>query len=169
MVRPIEIEVSVDVDVPAEHAWRVVANYRYDAAWRVGVETMTQEQPVPTPRAADHTAADHGTVTNDTRTVERYRILGTRRVNVARIFDVDPGRSFAWRTVSGTDAEGTRTVVPLGPERCRVVLRTVSRPRGLETILRPLVAPTLRRTLTASTVRLSDLLLTREPAGQPDA
>ncbi len=148
-MRQIEIEVSVDVDVPAERAWQVVANYRYDGAWRVGVVSMTQEPP--------------GTVVDGTRTVERYRILGTRSVNVARIFDVDPGRSFSWRTVSGTDAEGTRMVVPLGPHRSRVVLRTVSRPRGLENLVRPLVRPALRRSLASSTVRLADLLRTREP------
>jgi uncharacterized membrane protein len=158
VARPIEIEVSVDVDVPAERAWRVVANYRYDAAWRVGVRSMTQELPA----AAGRTV---GPVVDGTRTVERYRILGTRTVNVARVFDVDPGRGFAWRTVSGTDAEGTRTVVPLGAGRCRVVLRTVSRPSGvLENALRPLVARTLRRQLTTSTGRLADLLRTHEPA-----
>ncbi|GMA23070.1 hypothetical protein GCM10025864_08290 [Luteimicrobium album] len=91
-------------------------------------------------------------------------------MNVARIFDVDPGRSFAWRTVSGTDADGTRTVVPSGPGRCRVVLRTVSRPSGaLETVLRPLVARALRRQLVTSTGRLADLLRTDEPVARTDA
>ena len=156
MARQIEIEVSVDVDVPAERAWQVVASYGYDAVWRVGVESMTQDPPTG------------GTVVDGTRTVERYRILGTRTVNVARIFDLDPGRSFSWRTVSGTDAEGTRAVVPLGPDRCRIVLRTLSRPSGgLETVLRPLVARALRRSLTTSTGRLADLLRTSEPVAQP--
>jgi len=159
-VRQIEIEVSVDVDVPAARAWQVVANYRYDAAWRVGVESMTQEPPVG--------ALGNGTVVDGTRTVEHYRILGTRSLNVARIFDVDPGRAFSWRTVSGTDAEGTRTVVPLDADHCRVVLRTVSRPHGVENLVRPLVGPALRRSLATSTVRLADLLRTRDPAPQPE-
>ncbi|GMA23069.1 hypothetical protein GCM10025864_08280 [Luteimicrobium album] len=50
MARPIEIEVSVDVDVPAERAWQVVANYRYDTAWRAGVRSMTQELPAASGR-----------------------------------------------------------------------------------------------------------------------
>ena len=175
MARQIEIEVSVDVDVPAERAWQVVGSYRYDAAWRVGVRSMTQELPTgpaghPEPlgtAGTAETAGTAGTVVDGTRTVEHYRILGTRTINVARIFDVDPGRSFSWRTVSGTDAEGTRTVVPLGPDRCRIVLRTVSRPSGLETLLRPLVAGALRRSLTTSTGRLADLLRTHEPVTGP--
>ena len=100
-----------------------------------------------------------GVVVAGTVTTEQFTMLGQRMTNIASISDVHPGRSFAWRTTSGTDAEGTRTVDPVDATTTRVTLVTRSRPSGaLEKLLRPLIAPTLQRSLDRSLAQLREWL-----------
>lgn len=136
---------TIEVDASASRAWAVVADYSHDAQWREGVESMTQDVV--------------GTVADGTTTVEDYRILGQRMLNTAVISHVVDGRSFRWATISGTDAEGTREVRPLGDARAEIRLETRSRPRGLvESLLRPLIKPALSRSLRRSMASLKQLV-----------
>lgn len=56
------VSASIEVEAPASRAWSVVSDYSYDAQWREGVESMTQDVV--------------GSVVDDTTTVAE----GTREV-----------------------------------------------------------------------------------------
>jgi uncharacterized membrane protein len=93
-----------------------------------------------------------------TTTAEELRFGGRTWHNDGIVTDVDPGTWFGWRTVQGADASGSREVVALGPDRCRVRVRMVVRPSGAERLLRPVLARMLRRNLTADLGRLRTLV-----------
>lgn len=142
---------SSEAACPADHAWAVLADYARDAEWRGAVESM-----VPTPP---------GPAAPGTLTAERMRFAGRILHNDGEVVSAGPGLRFAWRTTSGVDAEGSREVVPLGPDRCRIVLRTRVRPTGVERALAPLVRLVLRRGLRADLRRLRSLCETRTCSG----
>jgi uncharacterized membrane protein len=139
----IVMEATVEVDAPAAEAWAVVADYARDAEWRKGVRSM-----VPTPA---------GPVRRGTTTVEWLRAAGRTMRNDGEVTAVEDGRRFSWRTTSGVDAEGSREVVPIGDDECRVRLETRVRPPGLLRFL-PGLGRSLRRTLTADAARLRTLI-----------
>ena len=150
MSSPIVVRSRIRVDAPASSTWQILADYRHDSRWRLGVISMSQDTP--------------GVVIDGTRTSEDFRMLGTRMTNLAIIDRVEPGREFHWKTTSGTDADGTRTVIPITPTTCDVQLETVSRPSGfVETLLRPLIRRTLQRSLDASLERLKALIEVAPP------
>lgn len=133
------------IPLDASTVWSVLADYRFDALWREGVEAMSQDTT--------------GTVRNGTRTVEQFRMLGQRMTNTAIISRVDPGVAFSWATTSGTDADGERRIEPFDGG-VRVVLTTTSRPGGrVERLLSPVIGPALQRALDRSLERFEDLVL----------
>lgn len=140
----IEAAASVEINAPAASAWEVVADYRCDPLWRNGVDEMT-----PTPA---------GLVVAGTTTVEKMRFAGRAMRNDGVVRTVEPGSRFEWRTTTGVEAEGSRTVVPLGPHLCRVTLTLRVRARGLMV----LAAPVLRRGLRTDVTRLAHLVESRE-------
>lgn len=136
---------TTDVDAPAWETWAVLADYRNDPRWRVGVVAMDQDTP--------------GTVEVGTITTEDFRILGQRLHNIGVVSHVAQGRRFRWRTVDGTDADGSRSVEALSGGRSRVVLTTTSRPSGLmERALRPFIRPALQRSLDTSLEQFRSLV-----------
>lgn len=140
------ITVQAERLIPAapEAVWSLIADYRFDALWREGVEAVQQDT--------------EGPVRNGTRTVEEFRMLGQRMTNVARISQVDPGVAFRWATTSGTDADGERRVTPEGGGT-RVRLITTSRPATrVERLLSPVIGPALRRALERSLERFEHLV-----------
>ena len=140
----IEATANVEINASAASAWEVVADYRCDPLWRNGVEEMT-----PTPA---------GLVVAGTTTVERMRFAGRAMRNDGVVRRVDPGSRFEWRTTTGVETEGARTVTPLGPHLCRVTLVLHVRPRGLAVLAGPL----LRRGLRVDAARLAHLVEARE-------
>ncbi|NUR84061.1 MAG: hypothetical protein HOY71_08245, partial [Nonomuraea sp.] len=98
-MNPIELRESAEIPCPAAKVWSVVADYDRDPDWRAGVSTMA-------PRPA-------GIVRAGTTTAEVMRFAGRTYRNGGEVIRVDPGRSFAWRTTSGIDAEGGRAVEEL--------------------------------------------------------
>jgi uncharacterized membrane protein len=147
---PIALTASAEVDRPAAVAWAVVADYRRDPEWRTGVLAMAPDPPGP--------------VAAGTTTSEDIRVAGRTWHNEGVVTELAPGERVAWRTTSGADAEGSRAVAALGPDRCRVTLTLTVRPHGAERLLRPLAARQLRRTLARDLVRL-DRLLAAETVG----
>ena len=129
---------------PAESVWAVVADYGRDPEWRAGVETM---DPDPT-----------GEVRVGTTTAEILHLAGRTYHNDGVVTEVEPGVRFAWQTLAGADADGSRTVRPLGKGRCEVTLVLTVRPRGLERLLQPVLVPMLRRGQRADLARLARLL-----------
>ena len=74
----------------------MLADYGNDVTWRGGVTSM-----VPTPP---------GPVRAGTTTDEHMRVAGGRYHNLGVVTAVGPGLRFTWRTTSGADADGARTV-----------------------------------------------------------
>lgn len=136
------------LDIPPSRAWELVADYRLDTQWRQGVERM---EPFPA-----------GLVEVGTTTSEDMRFGGRTYHNDGEVVAVDPGRRFEWRTTSGADACGSRTVEPVGHERCRVVLELTVTPSGAERLMAPVLRRMLGRQLAGDLRRLA-ALATRHP------
>ena len=144
-LRLITVRSERRIAVDPSTVWSMLADHRFDAIWREGVEEMSQDTT--------------GTVRNGTRTVEQFRMLGQRTTNTAIISRVDPGVAFSWATTSGTHADGERRIEPV-EGGVRVVLTTTSRPGSrIERILGPLIGSSLRRALDRSLERFEDLVL----------
>jgi uncharacterized membrane protein len=113
------------VDRFAADVWALVANYDRDPEWRAGVTTMA---PIPS-----------GPATPTTITSEVMRIGGRSYRNGGEVTNLDPGARFTWRTTPGADADadGSRSVEPLGPGRCRVRLEVRVAPGARPAATRP--------------------------------
>jgi uncharacterized protein YndB with AHSA1/START domain len=139
----ITITRSATIEAPADAAWAIVADYDRDPQWRAGVSTMA-----PTPS---------GPVSVGTTTAEVVRFGGRTYRNAGQVTAVDPGRRFSWRTTSGTEADGSRSVRPLGDGRCEITLELTVRPHGTERLLRPVLARMLDRGMAGDLDRLAAL------------
>jgi hypothetical protein len=140
----IEIRESGEIAWAAARVWAIVADYGQDTRWRKGVETMT---PHP-----------EGIVLVGTTTAEVMRFAGRTYRNCGEVIQVEPGRSFAWRTTSGIDAEGARLVEPLGEDRCRFTFHVRVIPRATsERLLEPALRWMLRRLIRSDVRRLASL------------
>lgn len=150
------IDLAADVEIarPASVVWDVVADYGRDPDWRAGVATMA---PVPP-----------GPVTERTTTAEVVRAGGRTYRNSGAVTSLGPGARFTWRTTAGADvdADGSRSVEPLGADRCRVRLELRVRPHPGQRLFTPLLRRTLRRGLAADLGRLRALT---EGGADPEA
>lgn len=140
----IEYTAETDVDAPAAAVWALVADYDRDPEWRDGVTTMAPSPPGP--------------VRPGTTTDERMRAMGRDHRNGGVVGEVEPGVRFTWRTTSGVDADGARTVRGLGDGRSRVRLEVRLRPQGGQRLLAPVLRAVLRRGLVADAARLRALV-----------
>ncbi len=129
----IDFSQTVDIDVDASHAWRIVADYSHDHRWRTGVISMVSS---PT-----------GVVDAGTTTLEVMKLAGRTYRNAGIVTAVEPGVRFTWRTVEGASASGARSVIPLGDGRCRVSLELTVTPMGIDRLFRPITARMLARNL----------------------
>lgn len=93
-----ELAAETIVDRPAPIVWTLLADYANDVAWRSGVIAMTADPP--------------GIVTPGARTAEQLRFAGRTWHNAGEVVTVEPGTRMTWRTVSGADAQGARTLTP---------------------------------------------------------
>jgi len=128
---------------PAPEVWAIVADYGRDPEWRKGVETMAPSAPGP--------------VIEGLTTDEILHFGGRTYRNAGVVTAVEPGAWFAWRTTSGADADGSRTVRDLGDGRCEVTLVLTVRPHGVERLLQPVLMRMLRSGLAADLGRLARL------------
>jgi uncharacterized membrane protein len=140
----ITLSESIDIDRTTDQIWAVIADYRRDSAWRTGVMSMEPSPPGP---------VDVGTTT-----AEHMRLAGRTWQNDGVVTAVVPGRSFAWRTTRGADANGSRSVVGIDHASCRVTLDLDVRPHGAERLLAPLVRRLLARNLRRDLRRLRHLV-----------
>ena len=136
----IDLTAEVDIAVPAETVWAAIADYRSDVQWRRGVRRME-----PTPA---------GPVMVGTTTDEEMRLGGATYRNLGVVTAVEPGRSFAWRTTDGAEANGSRTVDALGPESSRLHLTLTVRVTGSQRLIAPLLKMMLRRNVNGDIRRL---------------
>ncbi|GAA0847108.1 SRPBCC family protein [Streptosporangium amethystogenes subsp. fukuiense] len=143
----IELNVSIEIACPAAEIWQIIADFGQDPRWRAGVTTMAPDPP--------------GLVVPGTTTDEFITFRGRVHYTGSVVTSVTPGREFAWRTISGIDAEGGRSVVPLGGDRCLVTVRLRVRFRGLRRLYAPFLGHALKHKLQQDVRRLSDLVIAR--------
>jgi uncharacterized membrane protein len=139
----IGLRVETEVDGPAGVVWELLGDYRRDPEWRAGVSTMDPSPAGP---------AEPGQTTD-----ERMRFAGRDYRNGGRVESVGPGRTLSWRTTSGIDADGRRTVEELPGGRSRVRVETNVRPDGVNRLLAPVLGVLLRRQLEGDLRRLRAL------------
>jgi uncharacterized protein YndB with AHSA1/START domain len=140
----LKLTAELEIDRPTAEVWAVLGDYRRDPDWRAGVTDMS-----PSPAAP----AEPGQTT-----VEQMRFGGRSYRNGGLIETVDPGRRLTWRTTSGVDAEGSRTVDEPAPGRCRIRLETTVRPHGADRLFSPVLGPLLRRRMEGDLRRLRTLV-----------
>ncbi|GAB3873915.1 SRPBCC family protein [Dactylosporangium cerinum] len=154
MTTLIAISAEIVIERKAEEVWEVLADYDNDVLWRQGVTSM-----VATPA---------GVVREGTTTDEHMTVAGGRYHNLGVVTTVGPGLRFAWRTTSGADADGSRTVTATGAGASQVRLALNVRLHGAQRLAAPLFRATLRRNLTADAERLRNRLQApAEPAKAP--
>ncbi|UGT40992.1 SRPBCC family protein [Nocardia yamanashiensis] len=146
------LSAQTEIARPAAAVWALLADYGNDPKWREGVRTMA-----PDPE---------GPVKVGTRTAEQLRFAGRTYRNDGEVVAVEQGVRFEWRTTSGVDATGTRTVTPLGADRCEVRLETLLRPRGADRVVALLFGGPLQRNLRRDLHRLRDLAESGGPHDQ---
>ncbi|WP_433665765.1 SRPBCC family protein [Nocardia sp. CA-136227] len=139
-----DLSAETTVDCPASKVWAILADYANDTAWRSGVVAMTANPP--------------GLVSPGTRTAEELRFAGRTWRNDGEVLAVDPGTRMTWRTTSGADAEGARTVTPLGTDRSRIRLELRVTPHGMQRPFGALLARMLRRNLDRDVAALRALI-----------
>lgn len=135
---------STTIHRPAADVWAVIADYERDPDWRTGVETMAP--------------STSGPAVTGTTTAEVLHLGGRTYRNGGMVTAVDPGRRLEWRTTSGADANGSRSVEPLGPDACTVTMTLDVRFHGSQWVLRPVLGPMLRKGLHRDLSHLASLL-----------
>jgi len=143
----IELNVSIEIAHPAAEIWRIVADFGQDPRWRAGVTTMAPDPPGP--------------VVPGTTTDESITFRGHVHYTGSVVTSVVPGREFAWRMMSGIDAEGGRSVVPLDGDRCLVTVSFKIRLHGLQRLRAPMLRRALGHKLQQDLSRLRDLITAR--------
>lgn len=138
-----ELAAQTSVNRPAVDVWALLADYGNDPRWRTGVVAMDSR-----PRGI----AKPGTLTE-----ERIRFAARTWCNDGEVVAVEAGSRLVWRTTSGIDAQGSRTVTPAGAGRCVVRLETRLRPRGVERVIVLLLGWLLRRNMARDLARLRRL------------
>jgi hypothetical protein len=121
----------VVVEAPAAATWRMLADYANDPLWRGAVSRMDQS-PL-------------GLVQDGVVVVEELRTFGRTVTTRIEVHDVRLGTEFAWRAIDGTDAYGTRTIIPLGPARCEIRTYREIGLRGADRLLEPFVSWSMAR------------------------
>ena len=140
----ITITIKTEIDVPADEVFAFVADFSNNPAWQSGVETVdwTSPPPIQVGSTYDQTISFRNTVTG-------YQITA-----------YEPGRSVT--TVSGQGATipttVTRTVVPIGEDRCRVTVDLTAKPRLIRRLITPLLKKMIRDSVETDYRRLKRLL-----------
>ena len=135
---------SITVPRSAAEVWAVVADYDRDPEWRDGVETMAP--------------STSGPAMVGTTTAEVLHLGGRTYRNGGVVTAVEAGRRLEWRTTSGADARGSRTVRATGAGRCEVSLELHVRYHGVQRLLAPVLTPMLRKGLHTDLARLAQLV-----------
>ena len=143
-MRTVTIEVSRDVDAPAQDAWAVFADYARDHEWREGVQMRQEPEGLAVPGAM---------------TYERLVLLGSESRVVARIEEVEPGRRLSFRAIeSDVPVRGERRVETKSEGKSRVTLRLEMSPSGLWAVIARPVTFFFRRRVARDLDRLAALV-----------
>jgi len=145
----VDITSGVDIDRPAAEVWSVIADFARNTEWQGGMKacSWTTDPPIAVGSRYDQEAAFLG------RTIRTS-------FEVVELDESDDGRrSVTIDTVEGTfPITVTRTVEPLGHDRCRVSAHVRGTPDGLMGLLSPVMRPMVRRSVSGDYDRLKRLL-----------
>ena len=144
MTKKITIAGSIELDAASPAAWGIVSDQTRDPEWRTGVLEMTVD-PAGRPFV--------GTTTH-----EVIRVAGRTYVNDGIITGLVPGERLEWRTTTGVDAWGARTVSDVGEGRCAVDLELHVVPTGINRLLAPMLRRMMSRTMHADLETLRGLV-----------
>lgn len=143
----IHVTSSVDVDRAADEVFAFVADASNNPSWQQGMRSCewTSEPPIDVGSTYDQEAS----------------FLGRPIVSSFVVTALEPGRSLTITTTSSTfPITVTRSVAPLGDDRCRVTADVRGGPEGLAAILDPLTRRMVQRSVRGDYARLR-LLLSR--------
>lgn len=149
----IKINVKTEIDVPAEVAFAYVADFSNNPAWQSGVAAVdwTSPAPIGVGSTYDQTVSFRNIVTS-------YEIKG-----------YEPGHSIT--TTSGKGATipttVTRTVQPIGENRCRVTADLTAEPRRMRRLIKPVLRKMIRDSVETDYRRLKRLLEEGEAETEP--
>lgn len=134
-------QLSIDLDASPAAVWSVIADYSRDPEWREGVRMRVE--PV-------------GLVRDGTITHEQLRMFGSWQPTVARIRDVEPGRTFRFVSEDGK-VDGTRTIEPT-PQGSRLTVRLRVSVPGALALFAPLLGWLFRRRVRRDLLRVRRLV-----------
>lgn len=145
-MKPLTARSSTVVHAPAAFVWDFLRVYDNDLLWRSGLEKMAQDPPGP--------------VQDGARVNEVLRVLGRTVRSLVEVSDVHD-HGFTWRVTRGAIAEGSRSVVPLDTDSCRVDIVKHVTLTGSDRLLTPLLTLVIRRTEHRDLQRAKHLLETK--------
>ncbi len=147
----VDITSGCEVDRPADEAWAVISDFARNPEWQGGMRSCawSTDPPLAVGSRYRQEAAFLGRAIRTT-----FEVIGLEEA-------ADGRRSVTIDTVEGTfPITVTRTVEPLGAQRCRVSAHVRGSPDGLMGVLSPLTKPMVRRAVDRDYARLKQLLET---------
>lgn len=136
-----EIQTSIEIERPADVVFDYVADMANNPSWQRGQQrcTWTSEPPIAVGSTYD----------------QKARFLGKAIVSSFEVVEFEPGRRIRIVSTAGTMAiDVTRTVEPLGDDRCLVGAEVNGDPPGVLRLLGPLLSPLVRRSVAGDYERL---------------
>ena len=140
-----ETTAAIEIERPADEVFDYVADMAKNPEWQQGQRrcTWTSDPPLRIGSTYDQEA----------------RFLGRRIVSSFEVVEYEPGRRIRIRSVGGSmPIDVTRTVEPLGSQRCRVMATVRGEAPGLIRLLGPLLPRLVGRSVRGDYRRLRDRL-----------
>lgn len=139
-MKPVRVE--VEVDRPAAEVFAYLADFANNPEWQRGMRECRWTSAPP-----------HGA---GSTYEQRARFLGRDVVSTFRVVEHEPGRRVRITSVAGSfPITVTRSVEPLGPDRCRVVAVVEGDAGGFFGLAGPLLRPLVARSVRGDYARLA--------------
>lgn len=141
----VETRSGVEVACPAEEAFAVVSDAEQNPTWQRGMRACRWITEPP--------------LAVGSRYEQEASFLGRTITSTFEVVAFDPGREISIRTIASTfPIQVTRTVEPLGEDRCRVSAHVRGDPGRLFALATPFLRGMVRRSVQGDYERLKALL-----------
>lgn len=143
MTAVLEVRSQVEIDAPADEVFAFVADASNNPTWQNGMKSCVW--------------TSHGPIGEASTYAQEASFLGRRITSKFIVSDFDPGHSITIETTESTfPIEVTRTVEPLGPERCRVMATVRGDASGVFKVAEPLMRAIVGRSVRGDYERLRE-------------